>query len=221
MPNHCSNRLTVSGKPEEVRRFVDFACPDNSEDQPLDYNKLCPMPDSPSSQLEESQACYLNEFKAHIGLGRMRATPFEEYESLKDSDDPQDVRRAKYLLREAWYAWCILNWGTKWNCYDGGVDESRIETDGVVVYHFASAWSPPIGVITAGAEKFDSLTFKLEYAEPGCGFSGVLEATGDVYDDECVDNVLGTEYGQELYQESFDEAERLENAENQDEGHTD
>lgn len=220
MPNHCNNRLTVTGSPEDLEKFVDFACPDDVEevertDKPLDYNKLCPMPDNPFTQLEEGEKCYLNDV-VRLRMGQM--TPLEEYESLKDSEDPEDKRKAEHLLHEAWYNWRVNEWRTKWNCYDGRVDLSGIK-NGVVVYDFDSAWSPPTGVIRAAALKFNTLSFTLEYAEPGCDFSGVFEARGDVYDEQCEDGVLGTDYGRELYEEMIEEQER-ENAEDQDDCNT-
>jgi hypothetical protein len=229
MPNHCSNRLTVSGEPEEVCKFVSFAKPDPSDDKrdaPLDYAKLCPMPDDQIQQLLEGDSGHLADLRRRLPFGS-QLTPLEEFKLLQESTNPDDVKKAEHLLHEAWYHWCVEAWGTKWNCYDGSIDESRVEEDGIVVYHFDSAWSPPLGVIRAAAEKFNTLTFKLEYAEPGCDFSGVFEAIGDVYDDECYNSVLETEYGQEMYQESFDEQareeaeekaeeERLKNAEDQD-----
>ena len=203
MPNHCSNRLTVTGAPDALKKFVEFAKPDpDSEtvrpDQPLDYDKLCPMPDEKMQQFLESQGSAYTRMAALIVGG---GTPLEQFKNMQASEDPEERKKAEHLLHEAWYGWRIGEWGTKWNCYDGYVDVGDID-EGRVVYDFDSAWSPPVGVVRAAAEHFDTLTFRLEYAEGGSDFAGVFEAIGDAYTDECEDNVLSTDYGREMYEES-------------------
>jgi len=46
MPNHTSNRLTLSGEPETIARFLElFTRPEEGSDAPLlDFQKLIPMP---------------------------------------------------------------------------------------------------------------------------------------------------------------------------------
>ena len=210
MPNHCDNRLTVTGDPATLKKFVEFARPDedcqDGKDQPLDYNKLCPMPPDPYQQIVEGESCSLHAISVHMGEG----TPLQRLQ-----DENVDESETARLKQGAWWYWRIEHWGTKWNCYDGYGDTADLEA-GKVVYNFQSAWSPPTGVIRAAAERFDTLKFVLEYAEPGCSFSGVMEAIGDVCDDECFDDVLATAYGQELYQESFDEMAEEEERERQE-----
>lgn len=84
-----------------------------------------------------------------------------------------------------WYEWQIKNWGTKWN-----IDPSSlvVQPDGPqnVRYNFSTAWSPPEKIVACLADKFRTLSFKLEYCEPGCAFAGVLEVErGKVVDRAC------------------------------------
>ena len=60
-----------------------------------------------------------------------------------------------------WYDWCLENWGTKWGCYDFGIDDEVIS--------FTSAWSP-IGdnIIRMFAKDFPSFTYSWE-EEQGYG----------------------------------------------------
>jgi hypothetical protein len=57
-----------------------------------------------------------------------------------------------------WYDWCNndSNWGTKWGCYDFGIDDE--------VIHFTSAWSPISDVIIKMFIK-DFPSFHYEYQE--------------------------------------------------------
>lgn len=41
MPNWCHNKLTVTGRPEAVARFVEAV---KSDEQPLDFERVCPTP---------------------------------------------------------------------------------------------------------------------------------------------------------------------------------
>ena len=93
--------------------------------------------------------------------------------------------------------WQRENWGTKWNCAPG----ARLDDvgRGQVVYCFDTAWSPPIGVIKVAARRFDKLAFKLEFAELGNDFSGLLVALGDWHTLEEHDRARATAYGEQIY----------------------
>lgn len=72
-----------------------------------------------------------------------------------------------------WYDWCIANWGVKWDLND----ETNFETstDGTFAYYdFDTAWSAPELWLEAVGAMYPTLSFKLEYSEPGVGFAGVL-----------------------------------------------
>jgi hypothetical protein len=74
------------------------------------------------------------------------------------------------------YDWCIKNWGTKWGLYAVELDEDDADPEQErLLYHFQSAWSPPIPVIEAMSKRFPSLTFALDYFEGLGGFMGSCE----------------------------------------------
>ena len=70
----------------------------------------------------------------------------------------------------SWYEWCVAHWGTKW---DVDVEDGQ-ETAEANIYHFLSAWSPPIEAMEEGSKRWPSLTFKLCFREPGMDFRGTL-----------------------------------------------
>lgn len=50
----------------------------------------------------------------------------------------------------SWYGWSIKNWGTKWNA-----GSCKVEFGGKkLVFRFQTAWSPPMPVIVAFANRF-------------------------------------------------------------------
>ena len=71
-----------------------------------------------------------------------------------------------------WYDWCCENWGTKWGCYEFGLD------DGVIM--FTSAWSP-IGdnIIQMFAKDFPNFRYEWEEEQ---GYGSEMDYEGG----ECV-----------------------------------
>jgi hypothetical protein len=71
-----------------------------------------------------------------------------------------------------WSDWRCSNWGTHWDCDDIGFEWSTDEKS-FYILDFESAWSPPIQFLIRVSFLFPSLSFQLEYIEPGCLFAGV------------------------------------------------
>ena len=71
-----------------------------------------------------------------------------------------------------WSDWRCSNWGTHWDCDDIGFEWSTDEKS-FYILDFESAWSPPIQFLIRVSFLFPSLSFQLEYLEPGCLFAGV------------------------------------------------
>lgn len=73
-----------------------------------------------------------------------------------------------------WYDWSIMNWGTKWDCYnvgEWGVDRVDSETSAATIY-YETAWSPitifwqTISILIPDCE------FRHEFADEGGEFLG-------------------------------------------------
>ena len=67
-----------------------------------------------------------------------------------------------------WYDWCVSNWGTKWSI---DYQDNPAQWCGNEIT-FDTAWSPPEGIIMQLSKMFPTLTFLLEYDEPGMAFKG-------------------------------------------------
>jgi hypothetical protein len=73
--------------------------------------------------------------------------------------------------------WCVENWGTKWNSYDGNVTNVGIG--------FNTAWSPPTPVIVALSKRIGK-SLRLIYDETGMDFCGEVLAQPDgTVEDKC------------------------------------
>lgn len=73
--------------------------------------------------------------------------------------------------------WASENWGTKWNSYEGQVQDEGIS--------FNTAWSPPTPVIAELAKQIGK-SLRLIYDETGMDFCGQVLAYPDgTYEDIC------------------------------------
>ena len=95
---------------------------------------------------------------------------------------PTEVLTAGY--EKAGAEWERQNWG----CTHGAFETSIVdEWEGLVVYDFQTAWSPPIEFLVHAAKQWPTLTFILDYDEPGMGFKGIAKFHGETVEDHCID----------------------------------
>jgi len=192
MPNHCSNYLTVSGTKEEMKKFYENLSvipqegyeegyEDGYEVRTFDFNDFIFRPKSLdiTSGSGVTRALEVLEGKANMGPGgdypNLTEKNLEEAKAYKSNIE-------KYGFGD-WYEWSNHYWGTKWNAYDGYVNEVSDECFQV---SFSTAWSPPTPVIMAMCDQFPNLIIEMEYQEEGMGFAGTMGYEPDLgfYDNE-------------------------------------
>jgi len=78
-----------------------------------------------------------------------------------------------------WYAFCVAEWGTKWDLGGDGSQATIDESGKKLTVSVDSAWCPPIQAY----EKLEKLGFtvKAMYYESGMGFAGVYSNGCDDY----------------------------------------
>jgi hypothetical protein len=88
----------------------------------------------------------------------------------------------------AGYDPCGVNWERQnWGCARGAVETAVVdEWEGVVTYHLATAWFPPIQFLVKAAKRFPTLTLLLEYDERDGGFKGIARFNGQSNEDHRV-----------------------------------
>jgi hypothetical protein len=118
----------------------------------------------------------------HFDFERIKPMP----EDVKaTSGKPLTMEEEQRTKGRNWYDWCSseAGWGTKWNSYDNRIEA---ESDGLFECYFETAWSPPMPVFEALAEKYPELTIKVEYFDEGHNFWGVADySEGSLNDDDC------------------------------------
>lgn len=93
----------------------------------------------------------------------------EVLDLLRGPDSPVDFNRLipmpeGYDKDQRWYDWSIANWGTKWNAYQAFVGKTDANE---VMFHFETAWAPPLPVIDAIAAKFPKANIRLIWCDEG------------------------------------------------------
>jgi hypothetical protein len=193
MPNWCMNRLKVSGKIEEVKKFIK----DSSSTPTKFLGNLLPCPQPLLEVTAGSHEIYYD-----ISYGDLEKVSHYPWLPSKNDEDTEETRREEMLkatalnfghaLKESkqwasqykqnvdsyghksWYSWSISNWGTKWDIDVEITDQHEEGDDSFVVFAFDSAWSPPAEAIIKIAANYPELEFDLEFYEPGMDFGGRL-----------------------------------------------
>ncbi len=191
MPNWVQNEIIFENASDEkvaaLLREIKLAT--ESEDRPFDFNKLIPMPESlnieSGSSTDRAIAYYVterltipfeqtnlrelihNSFSddwAKETISRLSSTDIaaEDWDKLYELGKQYMYNREHYGCY-TWYEWCIRNWGTKWNA----CDPDWCLEEGIL--YFQTAWSPPIPVIEALAEKYPDLEFTHRWADEDIG----------------------------------------------------
>lgn len=178
MPNHTANNFTVTGPVADVKRFLQQAA---GSDRELSFNSLLPLPTvlkgvtSPVRiQPQEEINAEWDEWYKRKDEGKL-----EKWELEQGRPMGVGITQATYdtLMKEYgvsnWYDWSVLNWGTKWDCYD--VREWNIavaDEEMTATIYYETAWSPATQLWLTVSKQYPTLTFFHEFADEGGGFLG-------------------------------------------------
>ena len=153
MPNHCTNRVTISAHEGKEDQFKAVLKAFESE---RPFQSLHPQPDWPNVPNDKGELSALKEHKN--ADGKVVFTTREFPDGTAD---------------ERWYDWCYQNWGTKWDAYDreeGDIDEEC----GYAEFEFHTAWGPADGIYDKIAEDYPDVSVSWFYDEPGMECAGYL-----------------------------------------------
>ncbi len=181
MPNHVYSSMTITGEVAAIKTFAEK----HFDGGQLDLSSFVAMP-------KELKGTVSPSHPPHNGSG----IEITEYE-----------RKCKSLIEkygfDNWYDWCIENWGTKWNTYDGDVDVM----DDTIACTFQTAWGLPEPIFVVMGKMYPTLEFNLECVEEGGFFSGTLSIVNGVVDDSGItdDNEQWQRLAEEYMGWMFDE----------------
>ena len=178
MPNHTANNFTVTGPVADVKRFLQQAAGSDTE---LSFDSLIPLPtvlkavSSPVRiQPQEEINATWDEWYKRKDEGKLEKWELEQGRpmGLGITQDTYNTLMKEYGVSN-WYDWSVLNWGTKWDCYD--VREWNIavaDEEMTATIYYETAWSPATQVWLTVSQQYPTLTFFHEYADEGGGFLG-------------------------------------------------
>lgn len=188
MPNWVRNSIVVSGKRNDLERFMDAVRSDESD---FDFNKIIPMPKtleiSYGSSHDEDIYWFLSD-KGNLSVEAVRKKQLSKLirnhfsanylldvanrvseSEIKPSYENGAQLVQNYILYGAttWYDWRINNWGTKWN-----TNEAFVYDYGDSVYiSFDTAWSMPEKVFMKICELFPNLSMAGTFADEDIGIN--------------------------------------------------
>jgi hypothetical protein len=178
MPNHTANNFTVTGPVADVKRFLQQAA---GSDKELSFNSLLPLPtvlrnvSSPVRiQPQDEINATWDEWYKRKDEGKLEKWELEQGRpmGLGITQETYNTLMKEYGVSN-WYDWSILNWGTKWDCYD--VREWNIavaDEEMSATIYYETAWSPATQVWLTVSQQYPTLTFFHEFADEGGGFLG-------------------------------------------------
>jgi hypothetical protein len=171
MPNWCANRLRVSGPAADVDEFAAAVA---TSAAPLSLAALVPMP----AQIAGAAAAPGDSLGA---LVERIARSLERPEQRRGGPIERALAHNQAFHGPAtdWYAWAMINWGTKWDVADA-TRRSHPAPRGrkCLDYRFDSAWSPPVAWAVTASRRFPTLRLELLFFEAGNDFGGEVALVG-------------------------------------------
>lgn len=184
MPNHIINELTLidhdgTYTPKKIKEVFDSFKSQEDEDgekSSFDFNTFVPMPLVFRGGNSDGYTISLFSKLNQEGLGSSSSlrdpSNFERAVRLADqlSDTMPQYKVSHDLARKYvesvrdfgyidWYEWSCKHWGTKWNAYSQKED---LENNTI---KFETAWSTPMPIWQALANKFPGLIWRVRYSD--------------------------------------------------------
>ena len=131
----------------------------------------------------EDLAKFKNQAVGHNPWGKI---PADEKPSVLNFHSllpiPDLVLKAGYA--DAGFDWERKQWGCRWGaCNVELIDESEDHLQ----YQFDTAWNPSVEFVCNVRHQWPTLTFLLDYDEPGMRFKGICKALGEHFENHCIE----------------------------------
>ena len=178
MPNWCNNNLHVTGPEKDIKLFKAAACaPEQTYNDYRSHEGRWKIHDDIRLKAISQ---YLPEPGPTVVFSFHGLYPVpEDYRRF-----PYDCNRAREIgelvgepRTQGGYSWEIENWGCKWGAAESYLN--HVEPT-YLSYAFDTAWAPPLEFLETVSSKWPTLSFEIDYAEPGMGFEGTAVYEGGV-----------------------------------------
>lgn len=156
MPNWVFNTVSITGKEEDLKKFVEKAKkPHNTYWEDWKTKEI-------KEEIDDRVISFWNFIKPEneqLYFGASDYKP-EGYDQLTDAEK---MALSMSFKSDGWYDWNIRNWGTKWDTSDPYLEDNSKK--GEVQYQFSTAWSPAEGAYRAMVEQHPELEFDFHCEE--------------------------------------------------------
>jgi hypothetical protein len=214
MPNWCWNTLRISGKAEEIERFLNGLRKDGDRFLLLESYLPCPKEIGNKAYFDDiGYDTFFNpdpsgflrvlerpEIREHGIKTREQLMKFVKDTNPKSYENGLKINNNlfKFGYRD-WYDWSIANWGTKFE----DSDTKLVKQDPTnLIFEFASPWNPPIPGLEFIAGLFPELEFYIDFADPMMGFRGFGHwVRGELVEKHC-DKWIEFEEGEDVTKSS-------------------
>ncbi|SAL47490.1 hypothetical protein AWB71_02574 [Caballeronia peredens] len=140
MSDICNNELTVSGRKEELKRFI-----------AAHFFSKAMEPDATPADWSEIEKGY--RVSVDLDCNTVIAMPVK--------NEPNQMSRDAFAFR-------VNEWGSKWGAFDGYLEFSASDDNGSICYNFGTAYDGIQSVIDRLEEKYPHLSF--DYICLGTGY---------------------------------------------------
>lgn len=178
MPNWVFTSMSVSGKEEDLRKFMDKAGKQyttyhkgvrkQNEDGTWSYDE-----DAIDERVHDGVISFMN-FATPTDLDAYFGSADYKPEGYDKMTTEERMAHAMRFSSDGWYDWNVRNWGTKWDACNPEMTNDD-PTSGSIGYRFDTAWSPAEGAFQAMVSQHPELSFEFYNEEEqgwGVEFSG-------------------------------------------------
>lgn len=209
MPNHCSNKVIISGPKEVIAEIASKLTESKYGSLNFDFDVFLPMP----KELKGIVSSSPNNHRYYVKDTDTQLFEGENWQVLVDADgveypradgniEKRDLTAAEVNdLRTKWgacdwYEWNNNKIGTKWGYYDQEVEV----TDEEIIIRANSAWCPAHAGLCNISTMYPDVTITNSFAEQGSGYLGTVEYKAGISEELY-------SYNGPFYEESEDEDE--------------
>lgn len=156
MPNWVFNNLTITGKEQDLKKFVEKAkTPHKTYWMDWKTNET-------KEEIDDRVISFWNFKKPENEQVYFAASDYkpEGYDQLSVEEK---MAISMQFKSDGWYDWNIREWGTKWDASDPYLEDNSEK--GEVRYSFSTAWSPAEGAYKAMVEQHPELSFEFHCEE--------------------------------------------------------
>lgn len=168
MPNWVFNSLKITGKQEDLQKFMDKASKPymtyykgvrtKNEDGTWNYDA-----EAIDEKLHEAPISFMN-FVSPENVDRYFAQSDYKPEGYDKMSTEERMALAMKFSSDGWYDWNIREWGTKWDACNPEITSDDPST-GSIGYYFDTAWSPAEGAYRQMVEQHPELHFEFHCEE--------------------------------------------------------